>query len=96
MNIRVLRSTLTVSILALLTACGGADLPPDAASRSASLAGNPGPATASTKTALAVTPVSSQQPLPDCHREGCAGLRIIDGNAEAYRSDAMRRAEQGS
>jgi hypothetical protein len=48
------------------------------------------------KTAQAVMPASGQQPLPDCHPEGCAGLRIIDGNAEAYRIDAMRRAEQGS
>ncbi len=31
-------------------------------------------------------------PAPDCAAEGCAGLRIIDGNAEAYRIDAMRRA----
>ncbi|MEN3274487.1 MAG: hypothetical protein V7631_277, partial [Massilia sp.] len=28
--------------------------------------------------------------------EGCNRLRIIDGNAEAYRIDAMRRAAQGS
>jgi hypothetical protein len=31
-------------------------------------------------------------PTPDCASEGCASLRIIDGNAEAYRIDAMRRA----
>lgn len=31
-------------------------------------------------------------PAPDCAAEGCASLRIIDGNAEAYRIDAMRRA----
>ncbi|MDB5745524.1 MAG: hypothetical protein JWP72_372 [Massilia sp.] len=77
-------------------ACGGTDLPADATRRSAALAGNGGPATASMKTAQAVMPASGQQPLPDCHPEGCAGLRIIDGNAEAYRIDAMRRAEQGS
>lgn len=96
MKIRALRSILTISILALLTACGGADFPADATSGSAAVGGNGIPATASTKTALAAMPASSQQPLPDCHREGCAGLRIIDGNAEAYRIDAMRRAEKGS
>lgn len=31
-------------------------------------------------------------PIPDCAAEGCGSLRIIDGNAEAYRIDAMRRA----
>ena len=96
MKIRALRSTLTVSILALLTACGGTDLPADGSSQSVSLAGNGGPSTASVKTALAVIPASNQQPLPDCQPERCAGLRIIDGNAEAYRIDAMRRAQQGS
>ena len=96
MNLRALRSTLTVSILALLTACGGADLPSEGASQSAALASNGGPATASLRTSVAAMPAGAGQPLPDCHREGCAGLRIIDGNAEAYRIDAMRRAQQGS
>jgi len=31
-------------------------------------------------------------PAPDCAVEGCASLRIIDGNAEAWRIDAGRRA----
>jgi hypothetical protein len=31
-------------------------------------------------------------PLPDCAADGCKSLRIIDGNAEAYRYDAQRRA----
>lgn len=96
MKIRALRSILNVSFLALLTACGGADLPADAGTSPAAPAGAGGPSTASMKTALAATPAAGQQPLPDCHPEGCAGLRIIDGNAEAYRIDAMRRAQQGS
>lgn len=37
-----------------------------------------------------------QTPVPDCAAENCQGLRIIDGNAEAFRIDAMRRAGQGS
>ncbi|MFC5462380.1 hypothetical protein [Massilia niabensis] len=96
MNLRAFRSILTVSILALLTACGGADLPSDTMSPSAALASNGSPATASLKTSVSAMPVAGGQPLPDCHPEGCAGLRIIDGNAEAYRIDAMRRAQQGS
>lgn len=95
MKVRARCSILIISTLALLTACGSADFPAEATSGSAALVGNGGPATASTKTALALTPASSQQPLPDCHPEGCAGLRIIDGNAEAWRIDAMRRAAQG-
>jgi hypothetical protein len=39
-----------------------------------------------------------KNPVPDCEPENCQGLRIIDGNAEAYRFDAVRRsaAEAGS
>jgi hypothetical protein len=37
-------------------------------------------------------PSTSSTPAPDCAAENCQGLRIIDGNAEAYRIDAMRRA----
>lgn len=96
MNLRAFRSILTVSILALLTACGGAELPPEGVGQNAALASNGSPATASLKTSLAAMPVTGGQPLPDCQPEGCAGLRIIDGNAEAYRIDAMRRAQQGS
>ena len=40
----------------------------------------------------AVTVASATMPAPDCAAEGCAGLRIIDGNAEAWRIDAQRRA----
>jgi hypothetical protein len=40
--------------------------------------------------------VSANAPLPDCAPEGCKGLRIIDGNAEAFRYEAMRRAETAS
>ena len=44
---------------------------------------------------LSVDPAAvGQTPVPDCAADGCAGLRIIDGNAEAFRIDAMRRATQ--
>ena len=38
------------------------------------------------------TIASATMPAPDCAAEGCASLRIIDGNAEAWRIDAQRRA----
>ena len=96
MKLRTLRSILTVSVLALLTACGAGDFPADTANQSASLVGSSTPATAAVTTSVAATPATGEQPLPDCHPEQCAGLRIIDGNAEAFRIDAMRRAAQGS
>ena len=37
---------------------------------------------------------SASMPAPDCAPEGCASLRIIDGNAEAWRIDAARRSER--
>jgi hypothetical protein len=40
-----------------------------------------------------VQPAQNTQPQPDCAPEGCKGLRIIDGNAEAFRLDAMKRAD---
>jgi protein-disulfide isomerase len=36
--------------------------------------------------------VAANMPQPDCAPEGCNSLRIIDGNAEAWRIDAARRA----
>lgn len=67
-------------ILAIaLTACGGQY----DIDPSTSLAGS---------TAVAAP---ANMPVPDCAAEGCASLRIIDGNAEAWRIDAQRRAEHG-
>lgn len=44
-------------------------------------------------TGAPVAPVmSANNPAPDCAAEGCGSLRIIDGNAEAWRVDAQRRA----
>ena len=96
MKLHALRSILTVSILALVTACGGADLSADAAVQSASPMASSGPATAAVHISVAAMAPTAGQPLPDCQPEQCAGLRIIDGNAEAFRIDAMRRAGQGS
>ncbi len=41
---------------------------------------------------VVATVASATTPAPDCAAEGCASLRIIDGNAEAWRIDAQRRA----
>lgn len=96
MKICLLRSILAVSLTALLTACGGANFPADATSHTAALVGSGLPATAAVKVAAGPMAVASGQPVPDCQPEHCAGLRIIDGNAEAFRVDAMRRAAQDS
>lgn len=74
-------------ISAALTACGGAA--PD------SVAPVVQTAAVSRMVDLSVDPAAAgQMPLPDCADQHCSGLRIIDGNAEAFRIDAMRR--QGS
>ena len=84
MKIIALRSTLVASLLALLTACGGGDIAPDADPVTA----------AAVKVSQQVA--AGEQPVADCEPEHCAGLRIIDGNAEAWRVDSQRRAGQDS
>ena len=91
MTASTFRTMLSLPLIALaLTACGG----------------DTGPAidSAPVQTAayvrvvdLSVDPASvGKNPAPDCAAEACNGLRIIDGNAEAFRIDAMRRAALGS
>lgn len=59
----------------------------------AATAATPAAAVAAAATGPAVAAAAGpHNPAPDCAAEGCASLRIIDGNAEAYRIDAMRRA----
>lgn len=41
--------------------------------------------------ATAKAAANAVTPAPDCAAEGCSGLRIIDGNAEANRADAPIR-----
>lgn len=91
MNATSFRTLLSLPLIALaLTACGG-DTGPDAKIAPLQTAGY------TRVVDLSVDPASvGQNPAPDCAPEGCKGLRIIDGNAEAYRIDAMRRASQGS
>ena len=85
MNTQRLRNFLSISLIAAtLCACGGAsnDIPAAPAQTAA----------ATTVVDLSVDPASvGQSPAPDCAADGCAGLRIIDGNAEAFRLDIQRR-----
>jgi len=71
----------TIALTTLLTACG-------AGQQDTSM---PTQLAASVTSAPATPSTSGAMPAPDCAAEGCAGLRIIDGNAEAFRIDAMRR-----
>jgi hypothetical protein len=94
------RSLAAIALTTLLTACGAgqqdAQSPMQLASAvqsdlgvTASVAATP----VAASTGPAVAPATGpNHPTPDCAAEGCASLRIIDGNAEAFRVDAMRRA----
>lgn len=89
----------TSLLAAALSACGAgnvevADTPIQTAAVSAGASQSTTQA-ASHAVDLSVDPAAvGQTPAPDCAAENCAGLRIIDGNAEAFRLDAMRRAAQ--
>jgi hypothetical protein len=83
MKLHAIRSVSALGLAVILAACGGgqADQPT---------------VTAATVTMASASGVSTQattsMPAPDCAADGCKSPRIIDGNAEAYRYDAMRRA----
>ena len=82
---RLLPPIATFTLTLFLAACGGQydiDTPVRTAAASASLVAP----------AASATHAMSALPAPDCAAEGCASLRIIDGNAEAWRIDAGRRA----
>lgn len=89
MNFPRLRTLFSIAFLtAVLSACGGTTGVDTAAAPVQTAA-------ASKVVDLSVDPAAvGQTPAPDCAADGCAGLRIIDGNAEAFRIDAMRRAAQ--
>ena len=85
-----LRTLFVLPLIALvLTACGGAESAIDSSPVRTAAAVH--------VVDLSVDPAAAgHTPLPDCAAEKCSGLRIIDGNAEAFRIDAMRRAARGS
>lgn len=90
MNRTTFRTLLSLPLIALaLSACGGGAAP----AADGALVQTAGVIRV---VDLSADPTASgKNPLPDCAPEGCKGLRIIDGNAEAFRLDAMRRAAQG-
>ena len=96
MKLFALRSAAAATLLSLLTACGGSDHDAGAPlADSATLARPVMDASTSTEDQVATVqppPSNEQVPTPDCQPENCQGLRIIDGNAEAYRFDAMSRS----
>jgi hypothetical protein len=81
---RIPSALLTMALATLLTACGGTDPQTDAQATTAALMQRVDVA--------ANQSAPAHNPVPDCAPEGCNGLRIIDGNAEAFRIDAMRKA----
>lgn len=95
------RTIAAIALTALLSACGAGQQDTQAAMTLGSAVQSDAfvaptgtvaaPAAASTGPAVAAAS-GPHNPVPDCAPEGCNSLRIIDGNAEAYRVDAMRRA----
>jgi hypothetical protein len=101
-----LRTTIALTLTSVLAACGGqydvdttvqtasavttASAPVLVGTPEAVPNGTPAPAPGAP---VVATIASATMPAPDCAAEGCASLRIIDGNAEAWRIDAQRRAE---
>ena len=100
------RTIAAIALTTLLTACGAgqqesqssmtlgsavqSDLGVATGTTGATSAATAAPAVSTGPAVAAAT--GPNNPTPDCAAEGCASLRIIDGNAEAYRVDAMRRA----
>jgi hypothetical protein len=96
------RTIAAIALTTLLTACGAGQQENQTSMTLGSAVQSDLGAAANTTTATAPAAVSTgpavaaasgpNNPSPDCAAEGCGSLRIIDGNAEAYRIDAMRRA----
>lgn len=86
MKLHAFRSVSALVVAVILAACGGgqADQPTQTAA-AVLVSGQSGTA----------SQVAATMPVPDCAADGCKSPRIIDGNAEAYRYDAMRRAAAG-
>lgn len=88
-----LRTAAALAFTLVLTACGGQyniDAPVQTAALTTSVSATQD-VTAAAPTRADIAVASSTMPAADCAAEGCASLRIIDGNAEAWRIDAQRR-----
>ena len=88
MTLLSLRSFLGMALVALVSACGGQVETDAPVKTAAAMQVVVAPAVPGTDAPSA----NAQGPTPDCAPQNCQGLRIIDGNAEAYRVDAQRRA----
>ena len=101
----ILRTISALLLTVSLAACGGQyDIDTSVQTAAATTVGSAAPETiavpaaaepaplAANTGAARITVASATMPAPDCAVEGCASLRIIDGNAEAWRIDAGRRA----
>jgi hypothetical protein len=86
MKLHALRSVAAFALAALLAACGGGQI--DQPTQTAAVVSSSQAGSAASVASVA----SAAMPAPDCAADGCKSLRIIDGNAEAYRYEAMRRA----
>lgn len=97
MKFHTLRAACALALTAILAACGAgqadqADQPTVTAMAVLSSSEDQISATQVPAVRGASAQASSAMPAPDCAADGCKALRIIDGNAEAFRYDAMRRA----
>lgn len=89
-----LRTIAALATTVLLTACGAGQHDSQAVQTqtAAITVSTPAAAAAAPSTGAPVAPsVAANMPAPDCAAEGCGSLRIIDGNAEAFRLDIQRR-----
>jgi len=96
-----LRTISALILTSLLAACGGQYDAESGVQTSMAAVSVGAPRTAAAGSTAAADPATAAaiataatatMPAPDCAAEGCASLRIIDGNAEAWRIDAERRA----
>lgn len=110
MKLFAFRTVFAAALATLLAACGSGGIDAALPTQTAALTGTATVFTEATAGAAAVVgapvaidavgpaanaPVAAANaPAPDCAAEGCSGLRIIDGNAEAFRYDAQRRAAE--
>lgn len=97
MKLSSLRTLFPLIVAATLAACGGADQDSGTFQTTTTLSQvvvvPVGAGAAAPAAAAAPAMVAANMPQPDCAADGCKRPRIIDGNAEAYRLDAMRRAQ---
>jgi len=95
MKFFTIRNAFGLSLAVLLAACGAGNeigVPTQTAAMIQTNVGAPTAAPQAPVAAPQAQVASAAMPAPDCAADGCKGLRIIDGNAEAYRYQAMHAA----